>query len=247
VETSDRDFNVALGLWGVASVTVLGAGILAFVDGHYLWGLILTPVGAAGMLYLHFHLKGRKLRIGLTLQIAMLVLTWAFLGFDIYQRREEPVGFTSVEVDQKVSVATQRLVQELAGVQQTVSFLYARIPENYAAFAIGSADDLAEIPAPCTLIVTAPDEYANLRDNVSFIIARGKCHVIQNLPPADADQPIVPNSKPGVILHWDSSFHMPVDVVRGLGQWFNLEVSHKIPGDDPHLIWIDIGPGRPWK
>lgn len=66
----DRDFWIAVGLWGAALVTVLGCGLYAFIEQRY--GAGFTGLGLVGLVYLTLHLKGRKLtpKVGVMVTIA---------------------------------------------------------------------------------------------------------------------------------------------------------------------------------
>jgi hypothetical protein len=80
----DRDFWIAVGLWGAALVTVLGCGLYAFIEQSYLYGIGFTGVGLAGLVYLTLHLKGRRLTPRVGAMATMLAVTWGLLAYQIW-------------------------------------------------------------------------------------------------------------------------------------------------------------------
>ncbi|MGO9455265.1 MAG: hypothetical protein ACLQDV_30085 [Candidatus Binataceae bacterium] len=86
MEEVERDFWIALGLWGASAVTVLGTGLFAIVEGSYWSGIALTLLGLGLIVYIARHLKGKHLTLQHAL-VGALILTWVFLGYDIYAHR----------------------------------------------------------------------------------------------------------------------------------------------------------------
>jgi hypothetical protein len=122
-------------------------------------------------------------------------------------------------------------------------------------FTVELLQTLSDIPTPCLLKVTGP-----IRDEMVSAIVwiarngatdRGPiCDVKQDNSPANADDPqIARRAGPGITFHWSASFE-PGGKIAHLfdADGFNISTSHKtLPQDDPRLVWIDIGPGSPWK
>ena len=86
----DRDFWIAVGLWGAALVTVLGCGLYAFIENSYWYGGIFTTIGLGGVVYLTAHLKGRRLSPGVGMMALMLAITWGIIGYSIWYGPKGP-------------------------------------------------------------------------------------------------------------------------------------------------------------
>ncbi|MFZ0694923.1 MAG: hypothetical protein WAN51_12390, partial [Alphaproteobacteria bacterium] len=83
MEQSGKRFWIAVGLWASTLVTVLGCALYAFVEHSPYFGALYSVVGLVGLIYMTVHLKGK--RLGKThATSAVLVLTWAFIGYVIW-------------------------------------------------------------------------------------------------------------------------------------------------------------------
>jgi len=83
MEPEEKNFLIAVTLWGGAFVTVFGCGLYAFIESSPGFGIIYAVIGLGGLLYMTLHLKGK--RLGTTHIIAaLLVLTWIFFGYTIW-------------------------------------------------------------------------------------------------------------------------------------------------------------------
>jgi hypothetical protein len=84
-EDSERNFWIAVTLWGAALVTVFGAGLYAFIEDSPEYGVFYTLTGLGGLAYMTFHLKGHALQPKPAIVSAMLALTWVFFGYTIWR------------------------------------------------------------------------------------------------------------------------------------------------------------------
>lgn len=112
-----------------------------------------------------------------------------------------------------------------------------------------------ELPKPCVVKVTAPPENENLRGTLNWILQYGaKCDIAENpIGPPNVDEPqsaeVQPNGNPGIIIHWAADYSWGENAAHFFdSSSFKVSISHRLPpNSNPHLIWIDIGPGSPWK
>jgi hypothetical protein len=91
MEEAEREFWIAIGLWGASAVTVLGTGLFALVEGFYKSGIPLTVVGLGCVMYVARHLRGRRLSIAHS-TMGALILTWMFFGYAIYTVKASPAS-----------------------------------------------------------------------------------------------------------------------------------------------------------
>lgn len=90
MEDAEREFWIALSLWGGSFLTILGTGLWAiFIDGDYISGTIVSGLGIGGLLYMSQHLRGRSLKRNHAV-IGALILTWVFFAFNVYDRHRAP-------------------------------------------------------------------------------------------------------------------------------------------------------------
>ena len=119
-----------------------------------------------------------------------------------------------------------------------------------------------QLPKPCAVKITAPDNgKSELATTLGWLLTNGRnggggapdiCVVESpDLPPIDADDPtsLKKNGDKGIIIHWNPDYQQG----DGIARWFDangfiVSTSHRLPKGSPeNLIWIDIGPGSPWK
>lgn len=94
----DRDFWIAVGLWGAALVTVLGCGLYAFIEQSYWYGAGFTGLGLVGLVYLTLHLKGRKLTPKVGVMVTTLAITWALIAYQIFHTLNTNSKVVSLEI-----------------------------------------------------------------------------------------------------------------------------------------------------
>ena len=111
------------------------------------------------------------------------------------------------------------------------------------------------LPKPCQIRLTSPPN-SELASTFGWLLQYGGpkndviCEVNYVAGPQDVDEVDPPITKePGLVVHWDSSF-LPGEKIAHFfdADGFNVRYSHRLPPHSPqNLIWIDIGPGSPWK
>jgi hypothetical protein len=88
----ERGFWIAISLWGGCLVTLVGAGLFAFFEGHPWYGVGYTGAGVLGIAYMSAYLKGwRRLPSPNLLLAGVLALTWIFFGYNIWLHFKSPV------------------------------------------------------------------------------------------------------------------------------------------------------------
>ena len=100
-------------LWGAALVTVFRCGLYAFIEDSPKYGAFYTVVGLGGLIYMTLHLKGHKLGAGPAFVGAMLALTWAFFGYDLWYGRN-PVVIHDAPTAEEITKAIAPFKAEIA-------------------------------------------------------------------------------------------------------------------------------------
>ncbi len=111
---------------------------------------------------------------------------------------------------------------------------------------------------PCAVMVTSAEEKSSLRNTLAWLLTQpqrdggAECSSWTNraLPNADDPEPAsLPSNVPGIVVHWSDAYK---DGER-VSQFFDADgmkvsVSHRMPRNSPsYLVWLDLGPGSPWK
>lgn len=105
---------------------------------------------------------------------------------------------------------------------------------------------------PCYVMVTAQPSTRVFGDALRWILTQpegGGCTSWREPSPREVGTaPILHTSQGGIVIHYRSSFASARRIVRQFVGAFNVEISHAMPPTSPeNLVWIDIGPGSPWK
>lgn len=93
MEQAEIRIWVILTLYGGVGLVVLGTGLFALVEQFYVFGAILSVVGLVGVIDAGRRALGHGFRISNPVLVAMLVLTWIFFGYDIYDRHSHALGY----------------------------------------------------------------------------------------------------------------------------------------------------------
>jgi hypothetical protein len=102
-------------------------------------------------------------------------------------------------------------------------------------------------------MLTVADDKTELKSTLDWILENGVPCRVNNWPesPPNIDEPnsLSPTSQPGLVLHWNERNPNGEAIAHFFdSSGFIVKISHRIPADAPSdLIWIDIGPGSPWK
>ncbi len=124
-------------------------------------------------------------------------------------------------------------------------------------FSLQLAQMLGRLPKPCNIKLTSPNG-SDLASVISWVVSYGNpsgasiCSLTGNdSEPPNADEPtaVMPNSNPGMVVHWDAKFVETQPILHFFDSCgVKVSISHRLPPNAPaNFIWIDIGPGSPWK
>jgi len=90
MEPAERDFWIAVTLWGAALVTVFGCGLYAFIEQSFAYGAVFTITGLGGLMYMTSHLRGRRLSPRVGAMATMLAVTWGLIGYQVWLSQNKP-------------------------------------------------------------------------------------------------------------------------------------------------------------
>jgi hypothetical protein len=119
----------------------------------------------------------------------------------------------------------------------------------------------SQLPKPCLVKLTYASDNQNLGRTLDWILSYGDPTKVNGgaicdmhpdvLSPPNIDEPSSPRktTDPGIVVHWNENFTQPKEShISLMPMGFNVKVSHRLPPNSPpNLIWLDIGPGSPWK
>jgi len=125
-------------------------------------------------------------------------------------------------------------------------------------FGLQLAQMLDRLPKPCAIKVTDPNKQDELSSLIRWVVSYGNpsggaiCSLIgNNSEPPNIDNPpaVAPTTAPGMVVHWDFTSGSVQAVVHFFDSAaVKVSISHRLPPNaPPNFIWIDIGPGSPWK
>ena len=123
-------------------------------------------------------------------------------------------------------------------------------------FALEFINAFNRLPKPCTIKITGPRNA--FVSTISSLLEKGGpnggaiCDLRNDQSPATAggsEPSMEPTTEPGFVVHWNQDFKPGEDIVHFLTTaTLNVRLSHSLPAKSPpNLIWLDIGPGSPWK
>jgi hypothetical protein len=123
--------------------------------------------------------------------------------------------------------------------------------------AVELASTFEQLPKPCTVKTTAPPQ-TELASTITWILTYGSpsgdliCTVESANPgPPNVDEPAppAPTIEPGIVIHWNQNYKPGERIAHFFdADGFKVRVSHRLPTNSPPgMIWLDIGPGSPWK
>jgi hypothetical protein len=109
------------------------------------------------------------------------------------------------------------------------------------------------LPKPCLVKVTAPQN-SELGNTIRWLVeyggGKGLCAIYSgDSGPPNVDDPSPQTNEPGIVIHSHADF-APAERIAHFfhSSDFNVRVSYRMPPQSPpNLLWIDIGPGSPWK
>jgi hypothetical protein len=118
--------------------------------------------------------------------------------------------------------------------------------------AIELVQQFERLPKPCLVKVTYTAENRNLGNTLDWLLDYGDpnggriCNIPTTAP--NINDPTT-TREPGIVIHWDSKFTAVEQIAHVFdADGFRVRISHQMPASVfDTLIWIDIGPGSPWK
>lgn len=121
-------------------------------------------------------------------------------------------------------------------------------------FSIEAAQLFHGLPQPCLIKLTDPST-TDIGQTIAWVLRYGNipsgpiCDVQPNELESADDSAVRPATEPGIVIHWNPDFVPAEKVVAYFSSMgLKMRVSHRLDQGAPrNLIWIDIGPGSPWK
>lgn len=83
MDTSEQPFWVKITVWCGVPLAMFGYGIYALIEGHPIWGILLTVTGIGGIFYMTSHAMESNRRYFIVFE-TMLALTWLFFGYMVW-------------------------------------------------------------------------------------------------------------------------------------------------------------------
>jgi hypothetical protein len=101
----ENETSLWVGLPGLLFVTIFGTGLLALIEGKYVWAGVLSLIGLGGFAYVWQHVSGQKSLARSLALVGAILTTWIFLGYDIYVHRNvtaaSSVNVSDYDLDQQ--------------------------------------------------------------------------------------------------------------------------------------------------
>ena len=225
----------------------IGRGLVALFVGF--------PIGIAGGSFHWWKDKTPRFGDWLKLQasrwwIVAVILAFAYVaGPAMYRRATAPVALTGAIGEMPIGT---KPYSDPASWNVPPSGLGGPLGPIAA---VQLAQTLDALPKPCLIKLTGPHE-SELRKTIEWIVVYGHanqqpiCSIQQDSPIPSADEPPLKlNEQPGIIVHWNEPGVSAEKVAYFfIGMGMKASSSRILPPRSPNnLIWIDIGPGSPWK
>jgi hypothetical protein len=195
----------------------------------------------------------------------LFVISLAAVVYDFHTHRQQrspvPSAQSRADLDQ-ANAQIARLQSQLQGARNELQNARNQQPSGGSrigtTFALQLAQLLNRLPKPCTIKFTAPGHSDEVASVISWVVSYGNPSGQAICSPApseagplneNAPAPLKPTTESGIIVHWDASFTAGQDVANALDHLgLFVRTSHRIPEHSPsNFIWIDVGPGSPWK
>jgi hypothetical protein len=99
-------------------------------------------------------------------------------------------------------------------------------------------------------MITAPEDKIPFREALRWIAVDAGCSVQNAIDIQNADDPVPKmRTTPGVTIHWNKNYQQGSQVAHFFdADGLSTYTSNRMPAtSQPELIWIDLGPGNPWK
>lgn len=102
---------------------------------------------------------------------------------------------------------------------------------------------------PCTIKITAPPENNNLKDTLRWIAEYGGCKLDSNTNRRNVDdlEEPKPTKVRGIVVHWANENDEIGEKVYRFFEALSFVVALSNRISPKYAVWIDIGPGSPWK
>ena len=120
-------------------------------------------------------------------------------------------------------------------------------------FAFEMIQEFKKLPKPCAVILRTAKDKKAFRDVFVWLLTEGaECTPKEALEPPNIDAsvsyPDMPTT-PGMVMCWREGFVFGERIANFFDSGaIKVSVSHNLPKNSPsNLIWIDVGPGSPFK
>jgi hypothetical protein len=121
--------------------------------------------------------------------------------------------------------------------------------------ALQIVQEFKSLPQPCAVRVTTSADKEPFRSTLIWLLTQQNlgagCSLWDERSTPNIDDPAGPKkaTAPGVVIHWDLAFKDGERIAHFFdADGMKISISHQMSGHaPPNLIWIDVGPGSPWK
>jgi len=115
--------------------------------------------------------------------------------------------------------------------------------------ALGFWSLLQKVPKPCTIRITSLADNENMRQTLRWIADFAKCEMFNETGVKSIDEHKNEFQEAGFLIHYEENNKFGEAVAHFFDSMAaKVLTSHKLPKNaGVDLIWIEIGPGSPWR
>ena len=175
----------------------------------------------------------------------ILFLGFVIIGVGVYRLNSQPIPI-SIETSTTSSPATNPQPWNMPASAQG-----GPVGPIFAAQFVQLLDGL---PKPCLVKVSAPPK-SELGRTIAWLAqyggGNGLCTIYEDDrgPPNIDEEIVLQTNETGIVIHSHAESVLAKAVAHFFNSsGFNVKISNRMPPrSPPNLLWIDIGPGSPWK
>ncbi len=239
--SSEGKLSIFLGLVGLA-----GTGAIMVFPTFTPIGLVMIGIAILGFVALaHAHLKEKNpswtIMEPTNVILLGLLIAFAGLAWQTFRQSSQASAVATGSTNTEPSPTTQSLLDEPAGPRSGPLGPIAAA-ELFELFSIA--------PKPCLFRVTAPSENEHLGATIRWLGEHAKCQSVPEDTIKNIDDAAVNvSSVPGIVIHATDGNIFAEKLARFFDAMrIKTATSNQLPGRaGSGLVWIDIGPGSPWK